>query len=259
MHDSRRSPPSTRPRDCRRHARGREDDAHSRRRTAARSPRPAKPPSSPTIRATDSWTPHSPSAASLPVEEVAGGCFCCRLSDFLTATDALQAADPDVIFAEPVGSCLDLAATVLRPVMRDVPRRFHVAPLTVLVDPARAAALADNKGDSDLTYLFEHQLDEADILCLTKSDAGVPAPLLKGLPAHRLSADDRRGTRRVARPRSRREEDGRTSATARGLHAVCGRRGGARLGQLARDAAAQAASLSRRRRGSTELSSWTKP
>jgi hypothetical protein len=128
------------------------------------------------------------SAASLPVEEVAGGCFCCRLSDFLTATDALQAADPDVIFAEPVGSCLDLAATVLRPVMRDVPGRFHVAPLTVLVDPARAAALEDNKGDGDLRYLFQHQLDEADILCLTKSDAGMPAPVLKGLPAHRLSA-----------------------------------------------------------------------
>ena len=46
--------------------------------------------------------------ASLPVEEVAGGCFCCRLSDFLTAIDALQPVEPDVIFAEPVGSCLDL-------------------------------------------------------------------------------------------------------------------------------------------------------
>jgi len=126
--------------------------------------------------------------ASLPVEEVAGGCFCCRLSGFLTAIDALQPVEPDVIFAEPVGSCLDLAATVLRPVMRDLPGRFHVAPLTVLVDPARAAALADHKGDGDLTYLFDHQLDEADILCLTKSDTGLQSPLLKGLPAHRLSA-----------------------------------------------------------------------
>jgi hypothetical protein len=126
-------------------------------------------------------------AASLPVEEVAGGCFCCRLSDFLTATDALEATDPDVIFAEPVGSCLDLAATVLRPLMRDLPGRFHVAPLTVLVDPARAAALA-NTGDDDLRYLYEHQLDEADILCLTKSDVGAASPALKGLPAHRLSA-----------------------------------------------------------------------
>ena len=86
---------------------------------------------------------------------------------------------PDVIFAEPVGSCLDLAATVLRPVLRDEAAPFPVAPLTVLVDPARARQLAGTRM-SDLAYLFRHQLDEADIVCLTKSDAGVRAARVVG-------------------------------------------------------------------------------
>jgi hypothetical protein len=77
-------------------------------------------------------------AAHVPVAEVSGGCFCCRLSDLLRACDALAAERPEVIFAEPVGSCVDLAATVLRPLLRDEAHRFRVAPLTVLVDPARA-------------------------------------------------------------------------------------------------------------------------
>ena len=46
-------------------------------------------------------------------EEVTRGCFCCRFSDFMNrAEELLDELHPDVIFAEPVGSCTDLAATV---------------------------------------------------------------------------------------------------------------------------------------------------
>jgi len=75
--------------------------------------------------------------AGVPAGEVAGGCFCCRLPDLLRATDALDAYHPDIVFAEPVGCCTDLTAKVLRPLLRDEPWRFRVAPLTVLVDPVR--------------------------------------------------------------------------------------------------------------------------
>jgi Ni2+-binding GTPase involved in maturation of urease and hydrogenase len=121
------------------------------------------------------------------VSEVSGGCFCCRLSDLLRATDALAAHDPDVIFAEPVGSCLDLAATVLRPILRDESARFRVAPLTVLVDPARAHQLATGCAASDLAFLFHHQLAEADIVCYSKADLEVPMPA-GSAPAHLVSA-----------------------------------------------------------------------
>ncbi len=124
-------------------------------------------------------------AAEVPVEEVAGGCFCCRLSDLLRAGDALAAHDVDVIFAEPVGSCLDIAATVVRPLLRDESARYRVAPLTVLVDPARARQV-DEGADANLTYLFRQQLSEADIVCFTKADREA-APTIPGVAGRSVS------------------------------------------------------------------------
>jgi hypothetical protein len=131
--------------------------------------------------------------AHVPVAEVSGGCFCCRLSDLLRACDALALERPEVIFAEPVGSCVDLAATVLRPLLRDEAQRFHIAPLTVLVDPARAIELTGPQADADVAYLFRHQLDEADIVCFTKADAGVAQPALDGVAGHVISAKTGQG------------------------------------------------------------------
>jgi hypothetical protein len=127
-------------------------------------------------------------AARVPVAEVAGGCFCCRLSDLLQACDSLAATCPDVIFGEPVGSCLDLAATVLRPLLRDETSRFRVAPLTVLVDPARAVELTRPDADPHLSYLFHHQMEEADLICFSKADRGVTPPRLARVAGHTLSA-----------------------------------------------------------------------
>jgi hypothetical protein len=125
--------------------------------------------------------------ARIPVAEVAGGCFCCRFSDFLEQALTLRAGAADVIFAEPVGSCLDVAATVIRPLLRDEPHRFRVAPLTVLVDPARARAVCNVTHD-DLAYLFHHQVAEADIVCLSKADRPSDPTTFDGVAVHRVSA-----------------------------------------------------------------------
>lgn len=54
-------------------------------------------------------------AQAAPVVEVAGGCFCCRFPDLVEGLRLLrQTVAPQVILAEPVGSCTDLMATVLR-------------------------------------------------------------------------------------------------------------------------------------------------
>jgi len=46
------------------------------------------------------------------VQEVAGGCFCCRFDELMAAMDQLvEAGVPDVLIGEPVGSCTDLSAT----------------------------------------------------------------------------------------------------------------------------------------------------
>jgi hypothetical protein len=127
-------------------------------------------------------------AAGVQVGEVGGGCFCCRLTGLIRAADALDGVDPDIIFAEPVGSCTDLAATVLRPLLRDQPWRFRIAPLTVLMDPVRARALARPDADPDLAFLFRHQLAEADIVCSTKADERIALPALADVVSHPVSA-----------------------------------------------------------------------
>ncbi len=133
-------------------------------------------------------------SAGLAAEEVAGGCFCCRLSEFLACAERLLAAHrPGVIFAEPVGSCTDLAATIFQPIRRFYGDRFRLAPLTVLVEPARAAELLAPTADRNLAYLFEKQIAEADIVCYSKADAGVPLPAIDGVIPRRLSAQTGEG------------------------------------------------------------------
>ena len=41
------------------------------------------------------------------------------------------AIEPDVVLAEPVGSCLDMVGTVIRPLEQSYGRRFEVAPYGV--------------------------------------------------------------------------------------------------------------------------------
>ncbi len=117
-------------------------------------------------------------AQSVLAEEVAGGCFCCRFSDLVDAADRLRAHAPEVIFAEPVGSCIDVSATVVRPLKALYGDRLRVAPLTVLVDLRLAADVLTARSGEDVGYLFRNQLEEADILCVSKSDvAGPPLDL----------------------------------------------------------------------------------
>ena len=83
---------------------------------------------------------HRRRAKGYPVEEITGGCFCCRFNSLTDAADRLtRDARPDVFLAEPVGSCTDLRATVQYPLRRLYGDDYRVAPLSVLVDPMRAA------------------------------------------------------------------------------------------------------------------------
>lgn len=101
---------------------------------------------------------HLVESRGVPADQVAGGCFCCRFPDLVEALDRLAARAPEVIFAEAVGSCTDIVATTLRPLLRDYPARFRVAPLTVVLHPAAPFA------DPDLQFLNANQQAEADIL-----------------------------------------------------------------------------------------------
>src|ERR1700678_1637113 len=96
--------------------------------------------------------------------EVTGGCFCCRLSQLIYAMGDLRAHAPDVIFAEPVGRCTDLSAPGLRPLLQ-YSDTYQLSPLTVLVDPLRGESMLEPNTDADMRFLFEKQLQEADLVC----------------------------------------------------------------------------------------------
>jgi G3E family GTPase len=115
-------------------------------------------------------------------EEIPGGCFCCRFNSLVDAAGKLdEKTRPDVFIAEPVGSCTDLVATVTYPLRRIYGERFAIAPLSVLVDPIRAArvfGLAEGGRFSDkVLYIYRKQLEEADLIVITKSDLIDPAAL----------------------------------------------------------------------------------
>ncbi len=114
------------------------------------------------------------------VEEIAGGCFCCRFNSLLeAATKLTRETRPDVFVAEPVGSCTDLVATVSYPLRRIYGDRFEIAPLSVMVDPIRAArVLGLEKGrvfSEKVVYVYRKQLEEADVIVVNKADATEPA------------------------------------------------------------------------------------
>ncbi len=111
----------------------------------------------------------------LPVEEITGGCFCCRFQSLMDAAGKLtQAAAPDVFIAEPVGSCTDLRAAVSYPLRRIYGDEYQIAPLSVLVDPIRASrilGLQPGKAFSEkVLYVYDKQLEEADIIVINKTD-----------------------------------------------------------------------------------------
>lgn len=122
-------------------------------------------------------------------QEITGGCFCCRFSDFVRAAGSFPASKaPEFILAEPVGSCTDLAATILQPLKRYYADRYKLAPLTVLVDPARAEELLRPNADPLASYLFHKQIAEADLVRFSKADLHQSFPQIPGVDARPLSA-----------------------------------------------------------------------
>ncbi|WP_263350442.1 CobW-like GTP-binding protein [Acidicapsa acidisoli] len=122
--------------------------------------------------------------------EVTGGCFCCRFSELIGVMEELRAFSPEIIFAEPVGSCTDISATTLHP-LREYSDQYRLSPFTVLVDPERAREVLAGDADTNLKFLFEKQLQEADVVCFSKSDRNSVTPSLDVFGAgdvRRLSA-----------------------------------------------------------------------
>ena len=116
----------------------------------------------------------------LAVEEVPGACFCCRFDELVTRVGSLQDSEkPDVILAEPVGSCTDLVATVIQPLKDLYGGRFEVAPYAVLFKPSHGTRILKNQAAGGFSpkaaYIFKKQLEEADAILINRADELTPA------------------------------------------------------------------------------------
>jgi Ni2+-binding GTPase involved in maturation of urease and hydrogenase len=111
---------------------------------------------------------------NIPTTEVTNGCFCCN---FNSLSDQLEVLDrtiyPDYIFAESVGSCTDLVATVLKPLQ--IFKKELISGLTfsvfvdsrLLLDHLRGTKLPFSDA---VSYIFSKQIEEADLLIVNKID-----------------------------------------------------------------------------------------
>jgi G3E family GTPase len=115
------------------------------------------------------------------VKEVAGGCFCCRFPDMVSALERLvRESDAEVLIGEPVGSCTDLSATVIQPLKKLHGHQFEMSPFSVLVDAhqvrvldrLRKTAVQNELGrfPANVLYIYEKQIEEADLIVLNKAD-----------------------------------------------------------------------------------------
>jgi len=128
------------------------------------------------------------------VDQVAGSCFCCDFKGLMKVIEGFEQGEnsaPDIVLAEPVGSCTDLVATVIKPMLEKYPDKFSLAPYAVLLKPSEARqVLAGKPGEltRGAAYIFSKQLEEADAIVLNRLDtmSAEEAELLLGLAKNKF-------------------------------------------------------------------------
>jgi G3E family GTPase len=108
----------------------------------------------------------------IPVKEVTKGCFCCNYNALLKNIYYFnEQINPQIIFAESVGSCTDLIATVAKPLAEMHPQL--AVNISVFVDAYFLHSLVKGTASfihDSVRYIFKKQMEEADILILNKID-----------------------------------------------------------------------------------------
>ena len=111
----------------------------------------------------------------VPAVEVTGGCFCCNYDDLEGQLAHLRdTVRPDVIFAESVGSCADIVATVVKPLLTlrgsDLPAPSSFSVFTDARLLRRRVLGMPMPFSDDVVYLFDKQIEEAGMLVVNKRD-----------------------------------------------------------------------------------------
>jgi G3E family GTPase len=111
-------------------------------------------------------------AADIPAVDVQSGCFCTHYPDLIRQLEYLQEKiDPDIVFAESIGSAANLSGTVSMPLQDS--ERFRVKALITLAD-ARLL-LRRVRGETlpfsdSVKAIYDTQINESDHLIISKID-----------------------------------------------------------------------------------------
>ncbi len=129
--------------------------------------------------------------------EVTGGCFCCNYDELDSQINTLKSdSNPAVIFAETVGSCTDLVATVLKPLLTYRDSDIEEVTFSSFADSRLLLMHLQNiplPFSFETNYIWEKQIEEAEILVINKVDLLSPEESLtlkslakKAFPAKKL-------------------------------------------------------------------------
>jgi G3E family GTPase len=108
---------------------------------------------------------------NIPGRQVVNGCFCCNYNDLDAGIQSLiETNQTEIIFAESVGSCTDIVATVLKPLLKFRPDTQVT--ISVFTD-ARLLLMILKDGnlfDETVNYIYYKQLEEAGVIIINKVD-----------------------------------------------------------------------------------------
>lgn len=105
------------------------------------------------------------------IAQVTNGCFCCNYADLSNAIAEITKRKPQYIFAEAVGSCTDMVATVVKPLQKQFDK-LHIS-LTVLAEAVILFRQLQQEKfifKKSVQYIWQKQLEEADIVLVSKAD-----------------------------------------------------------------------------------------
>ncbi len=106
--------------------------------------------------------------------EVTGGCFCCNYDELEKQIEFLKkSAGARVIFAETAGSCTDLTATVLKPLLKYHGDQIENLTFSTFIDSQLLLNYIMNGSlpyKDETSYIWHKQMEEPDLLVINKVD-----------------------------------------------------------------------------------------
>jgi G3E family GTPase len=107
----------------------------------------------------------------IPNRQVINGCFCCNYRDLDTCIDSLKKLnDAEIIFAESVGSCTDIIATVLKPLLQFRPDDCITLSTFADVRLLKMMLSGNTSFNETIRYIYLKQLEEASVIVVNKID-----------------------------------------------------------------------------------------